>query len=125
MPAPPSTAPPARRGSTFKVPTATALFEYSAETDEELSFAEGDVIEIVKRDASGWWTGRLRGKLGYFPGAGRIERVCAGVGGPRTHGANSRYDQRSTAGLGGAPGNYVKETVGAGKLDRANYPYGA
>ena len=84
-----TTAPPARRGSTFKVPTATALFDYTAQADEELSFAEGDVIEIVTRDASGWWVGKLRGKQGYFPG------------------------------------NYVKETVGAGRLDRSNYPYGA
>ena len=66
-PLPPS-APPPRRGSTFKVPTAVALFDYAAQADEELSFSEGDIIEIVTRDASGWWSGRLRNKLGYFPG---------------------------------------------------------
>jgi hypothetical protein len=62
---------------------AKALFEYSAQTDEELSFVEGDVIEIVARDASGWWTGKLRGKQGYFPGTRRVSVyvcVCGGGG---------------------------------------------
>ncbi|GLD59937.1 unconventional myosin-Ie isoform X2 [Lates japonicus] len=26
-----------------------------------------DIIDIIKEDASGWWTGRLRGKQGLFP----------------------------------------------------------
>lgn len=72
--APPS-APPPRRGSTFKVPTAVALFDYTAQTDDELSLAEGDIIEIVHRDASGWWTGRLRGREGFFPGTSRLNVI--------------------------------------------------
>ncbi|KAJ3593607.1 hypothetical protein NHX12_005941 [Muraenolepis orangiensis] len=34
---------------------------------DELSFNAEDVIEVIKEDASGWWTGRLRGKQGLFP----------------------------------------------------------
>lgn len=33
-----------------------------------LSFASGDRIEVVEeRESGGWWAGRLKGKLGWFP----------------------------------------------------------
>uniref|UniRef100_W5N887 Osteoclast-stimulating factor 1 n=1 Tax=Lepisosteus oculatus TaxID=7918 RepID=W5N887_LEPOC len=50
-----------------QVPQCKALYAYDAQDTDELSFNADDVIEIVKEDASGWWTGRLRGKQGLFP----------------------------------------------------------
>ncbi|KPP78453.1 unconventional myosin-Ie-like, partial [Scleropages formosus] len=44
-----------------------ALYAYDAQDTDELSFNADDIIDIVKEDASGWWTGRLRGKQGLFP----------------------------------------------------------
>jgi len=43
-----------------------ALFEYEAKEDNELSFHIGDVIDVFKKDPSGWWTGELNGRIGLF-----------------------------------------------------------
>lgn len=50
--------------------TVTALYAYSAQADGDLSFQAGDVIEIVSRtnNQNEWWTGRLGGQEGQFPG---------------------------------------------------------
>ncbi|KAL7830960.1 hypothetical protein SRHO_G00304620 [Serrasalmus rhombeus] len=50
-----------------QVPQCKALYAYDAQDTDELSFNADDVIEIMHEDASGWWTGRLRGKQGLFP----------------------------------------------------------
>ncbi|XP_023568426.1 unconventional myosin-Ie [Octodon degus] len=50
-----------------QVPQCKALYAYDAQDTDELSFNANDVIDIVKEDPSGWWTGRLRGKQGLFP----------------------------------------------------------
>ncbi|KAK4225042.1 BAR domain-containing protein [Podospora fimiseda] len=53
-----------------KVETVTALYPYAAQAEGDLSFEVGDVIEIVTRTQNDneWWTGRLRGREGQFPG---------------------------------------------------------
>ncbi|KAJ6440470.1 reduced viability upon starvation protein [Purpureocillium lavendulum] len=50
--------------------TVTALYDYSAQAEGDLSFRAGDVIEIITRtqNENEWWTGRLQGKEGQFPG---------------------------------------------------------
>ncbi|KAL2076582.1 hypothetical protein ACEWY4_027820 [Coilia grayii] len=50
-----------------QVPQCRALYAYDAQDTDELSFNADDLIDIIKEDASGWWTGRLRGKQGLFP----------------------------------------------------------
>ncbi|XP_043934508.1 unconventional myosin-Ie isoform X2 [Protopterus annectens] len=50
-----------------QVPQCRALYAYDAQDTDELSFNANDVIDIIKEDTSGWWTGRLRGKQGLFP----------------------------------------------------------
>ncbi|KAG6854077.1 hypothetical protein C0991_010824 [Blastosporella zonata] len=47
-----------------------ALYDFQAQADGDLSFNTGDQIEIVERTANAedWWTGRLRGQQGVFPG---------------------------------------------------------
>ena len=47
---------------------ARALFKYEAVEADDLSFNEGDAIELVDQDRQdGWWQGRLNGKSGVFP----------------------------------------------------------
>jgi len=48
----------------------TALYDYEAQADGDLSFKKNDRIEVIERtaDTNGWWTGRLNGKTGLFPG---------------------------------------------------------
>ncbi|KAI2662661.1 Unconventional myosin-Ie [Labeo rohita] len=50
-----------------QVPQCKALYAYDAQDTDELSFNADDIIDIIKEDSSGWWTGRLRGKQGLFP----------------------------------------------------------
>jgi amphiphysin len=48
----------------------TALYDYEAQAEGDLSFLTGDVIEIVTRTQNDneWWIGKVRGKQGQFPG---------------------------------------------------------
>lgn len=50
--------------------TCTALYDYTAQAQGDLTFPAGATIEIVQRtaDANGWWTGRYNGQTGVFPG---------------------------------------------------------
>lgn len=52
--------------------TVTALYDFSAQAEGDLSFSAGDVIEIVTRTKNDneWWTGKLNGRQGQFPGMG-------------------------------------------------------
>jgi len=45
-----------------------ALYDYDAENEGDLSFKEGDMINILdKSDPSGWWQGEVNGNVGFFP----------------------------------------------------------
>lgn len=49
--------------------TCTALYDYTAQAQGDLTFPTGAVIQIVERgDANGWWTGTYNGQSGLFPG---------------------------------------------------------
>ncbi|KAI8390053.1 hypothetical protein BD560DRAFT_379775 [Blakeslea trispora] len=60
---------PPSRGSSGKT-YVIALYDYDAQADGDLSFRKDDKIELVERtrDANDWWTGKLRGAVGVFPG---------------------------------------------------------
>ncbi|XP_053708955.1 proto-oncogene vav-like isoform X2 [Synchiropus splendidus] len=61
-----SAAPPG--GSTQRVSTARARYDFSARDRAELSLREGDTIRILsKKGASGWWKGEVYGRVGLFP----------------------------------------------------------
>ncbi|KAF7639707.1 hypothetical protein Mgra_00000628 [Meloidogyne graminicola] len=57
-------------------PILRALYPYEAQDIDELSFTKDQLIELIKKDDSGWWTGRLvkEGKTGLFP-ANYIEEI--------------------------------------------------
>ena len=48
-----------------------ALYEYSAIAEEEISFPEGAIIRLLRKDDNGiddgWWEGEYMGKRGVFP----------------------------------------------------------
>ena len=44
-----------------------ALYSLDSAEAGELSFKEGDRIEVIREDPSGWWEGKLDGKMGRFP----------------------------------------------------------
>ena len=57
---------------------AKALYDYAAMEEEELSFKEGDEINVTSTDNNGvddgWWEGYLDGKKGVFPSI-VVERI--------------------------------------------------
>ena len=62
--------PPAPKPSKFsRKELAVALYDYTAQTEGDLSFKVGDKIEIVEKgdDGNEWWVGRLNGSMGQFP----------------------------------------------------------
>ena len=44
-----------------------AMYALEGEEEGELSFNEGDRIEVIRKDPSGWWEGKLNGVVGLFP----------------------------------------------------------
>ncbi|KOS21536.1 Protein hob1 [Escovopsis weberi] len=68
-PPPPPKPKPSRLSAVPAAETVTALYDYAAQADGDLSFRAGDVIEIVSRthNENEWWTGKIHGKTGQFP----------------------------------------------------------
>ncbi|XP_048473339.1 GRB2-related adaptor protein 2-like [Rhincodon typus] len=44
-----------------------ALFDFTAEADDELEFKNGDIIEVLDSTDPSWWKGCLWGRVGLFP----------------------------------------------------------
>jgi len=44
-----------------------ALFDYSGQYEDELSFVAGEEITIVAKDEEAWWRGEVNGRTGVFP----------------------------------------------------------
>ncbi|XP_051556501.1 abl interactor 1-like isoform X2 [Myxocyprinus asiaticus] len=45
-----------------------AIYDYSKDKDDELSFMEGAIIYIIKKNDDGWFEGICNGVTGLFPG---------------------------------------------------------
>lgn len=67
---PPPKPKPSRLAVAPAVETVTALYDYSAQAEGDLSFRAGDVIEIVTKtpNENEWWIGKINGRQGQFPG---------------------------------------------------------
>uniref|UniRef100_A0A8C5DRZ1 Mitogen-activated protein kinase kinase kinase n=1 Tax=Gouania willdenowi TaxID=441366 RepID=A0A8C5DRZ1_GOUWI len=58
--------PPAQRGFW------TAVFDYEATAEDELSLRRGELVEVLSKDSlvsgdEGWWTGMIADRVGIFP----------------------------------------------------------
>lgn len=63
---------PGDLGSDTPMPYWTAVFEYEAAGEDELTLRLGDVVEVLSKDSQvsgdeGWWTGQLNQRVGIFP----------------------------------------------------------
>ena len=67
---PPPKPKPSRLSGVPAAETCTALYDYEMQAEGDLSFMTGDVIEITHRTANEneWWSGRVNGREGQFPG---------------------------------------------------------
>ena len=55
-------------------PQVKALYDYDARDVDELTFKEGQFIELISEDPSGWWQGKIGAKSGLFP-SNYVEKV--------------------------------------------------
>lgn len=44
-----------------------ALFDFTGQNDDEISFKVGDVITVINEIDKGWWVGEVHNKRGIFP----------------------------------------------------------
>jgi amphiphysin len=67
---PPPKPKPARLSGIPAVEHVTALYDYEAQAEGDLSFSTGEVIEIVTRtdNTNEWWIGKIGTRQGQFPG---------------------------------------------------------
>lgn len=67
---PPPKPKPSRLSGMPAAETCVALYDFEAQSEGDLSFIAGDTVEIVTRtqNENEWWTGKVRGRMGQFPG---------------------------------------------------------
>lgn len=49
-------------------PPVVAIYDYTADKEDELSFQEGAIIYVVKKNEDGWFEGVMNSTTGLFPG---------------------------------------------------------
>lgn len=86
-----------------------ALYDYDATAEDELTFEEGQIIRILKKEAhgdddDGWWEGELDGKVGNFPSI--VVEECDENGEPLT--GNEEDEDEVTPGLVTPPETVLK-----------------
>ncbi|XP_043917968.1 SH3 domain-containing protein 19 isoform X2 [Protopterus annectens] len=60
-----------------------ALYDFTGETHEDLSFKQGDVIQLLEHLDSEWYRGKLEGEEGTFPAA-FVQLISGPSGGTQT-----------------------------------------
>ena len=45
-----------------------AVYDYQADKEDELTFMEGQIIFVIKKNDDGWYEGVMDGMRGLFPG---------------------------------------------------------
>lgn len=52
----------------FFSPLVVAIYDYTKDKEDELSFQEGAIIYVIKKNDDGWYEGVMNGVTGLFPG---------------------------------------------------------
>lgn len=54
-----------------------AIYDYTKDRDDELTFTTGTKIYVLKKNDDGWYEGTYRGDTGLFPG-NYVEKIGPG-----------------------------------------------
>ncbi|XP_074658567.1 intersectin-1-like isoform X3 [Tubulanus polymorphus] len=63
----PQTQPPDLPAASSSKEQVVALYSYSAQHDDELSFQKGSVLSVLDKEDPDWWKGEVNGTTGMFP----------------------------------------------------------
>lgn len=44
-----------------------ALYPYTAQNTDELTFVKDDIITVISKDEPDWWRGQIGSSVGLFP----------------------------------------------------------
>lgn len=53
--------------------TCKAIYDFTPQREDELSFKQGDLLNIHSKEENGWWFGELNGQKGHFPSTYVVE----------------------------------------------------
>ncbi|CAE6456305.1 unnamed protein product [Rhizoctonia solani] len=81
--------PPVRCSIVAQPLMAEAKWDYESNDPADLTFKQGDLIEIVEETSPDWWKGRLNGREGLFP-SNRCAKVETTTGNTLTQAPGSR-----------------------------------
>lgn len=54
--------------TSYFFPAVVAIYDYTKDKEDELSFQEGAIIYVIKKNDDGWYEGVMNGVTGLFPG---------------------------------------------------------
>ncbi|XP_075977293.1 mitogen-activated protein kinase kinase kinase slipper isoform X3 [Anticarsia gemmatalis] len=82
----------------------TAVYDYVAQGEDELSLRRGEIVEVLSKDANisgdeGWWTGKIGDRVGIFPAVYVTEEDPLAVEPPRV--SFSQLKLEEVIGVGG------------------------
>lgn len=62
-----------------KVDMAEAMFDYAPQHAGDLALKVGDKVTVTRKGEDGWWTGKLRGAQGNFPGELHMSSILSSL----------------------------------------------
>ncbi|RVE48192.1 hypothetical protein evm_007146 [Chilo suppressalis] len=82
----------------------TAVYDYAAQGEDELSLRRGEIVEVLSKDANisgdeGWWTGKIGDHVGIFPAVYVTEEDPLAVEPPRVSFSELKLEE--VIGVGG------------------------
>ncbi|XP_026741929.1 mitogen-activated protein kinase kinase kinase 11-like [Trichoplusia ni] len=82
----------------------TAVYDYVAQGEDELSLRRGEIVEVLSKDANisgdeGWWTGKIGDRVGIFPAMYVTEEDPLAVEPPRVSFSELKLEE--VIGVGG------------------------
>lgn len=58
---------------------AEAMFDYAPQHAGDLALKVGDKVTVTRKGEDGWWTGKLRGAQGNFPGELHMSSILSSL----------------------------------------------
>ncbi|XP_052748833.1 mitogen-activated protein kinase kinase kinase 11 isoform X2 [Galleria mellonella] len=85
-------------------PLFTAVYDYAAQGEDELSLRRGEIVEVLSKDSNisgdeGWWTGKIGDRVGIFPAVYVTEEDPLAVEPPRVSFSELKLEE--VIGVGG------------------------